>query len=140
MSTVIKLGDRLWHPCSMDIIEHKVISIRSFEGFNHYITKAVNNIGASGYVEVILDNHNNKLKFIDFVDEENVPYSRGLQDFVEGNYYANKKEAELEFYNQQKTLAWSARENARRSYEQAEKRYNQVALLIDTIKKSIADD
>jgi hypothetical protein len=135
----LKIGDKLWHPCNMDIIEHKIISIRQYEGFNHYISKATNNVGACGKVEVILDEHKGKLRFVELVDEENIEYSSGLQDFIEGNYFDSKKEAELEFYEQQQTLSWSNMEQKKRWYEDSLKRYEQVKLLVKTIKESLKE-
>lgn len=137
MNKEIKIGDSLWHPCNMDIIEHKVTSIRQFNGFNHYVCKAVHNVGACGRVEVILDEHKGKLKFVELLYEENLEYSSGLGDFIEGNYYNNKKEAELEFYKQQETIAWSNMEQKKRWYEDAVKRHEQVKLLVKTIKESL---
>ena len=133
----IKIGDSLWHPCNVDIIEHRVISIRQYEGFNHYVTKAVHNVGACGRVEVILDEHKGKLTFVELLDEEDLKYSSGLKDFVEGAYYTTKKEAELKFYEQQETLAWSNMEQKKRWYEDAVKRHDQVKLLVKTIKDSL---
>jgi len=132
----IKIGDTLWHPCSIDIIEHKVTSIRQFEGFNHYVTKAVKNVGACGRVEVILDEHKGKLRFVELLHEEEIEYSSGLQDFVEGNYYTNKKEAELEFYKQQETIAWSNMEQKEKWYKEAKARYEQVKLIVSKLKES----
>lgn len=51
----IKIGDEMFHPCSIDIIKHKVVSIRQFEGFNHYVLEATNNVGDCGRVQVIID-------------------------------------------------------------------------------------
>lgn len=133
----IKIGDSLWHPCNMDIIEHRVISIRQFDGFNHYVCKAVHNVGACGRVEVILDEHKNKLRFVELLYEEDLEYASGLKDFVEGNYYTNKKEAELEFYKQQESIAWSNMEQRERLYKESVKRYEQVKLLVKTIKESL---
>lgn len=137
MDKTIKIGDSLWHPCNMDIIEHKVTSIRQFEGFNHYVCKALHNVGACGRVEVILDEHKGKLRFVELLFEEDLEYSSGLRDFVEGNYYTNKKEAELEFYRQQETIAWTNMEQKKRWYEDAVKRHEQVKLLVKTIKESL---
>lgn len=133
----IKIGDRLWHPCNIDIIEHKVVSIRQFEGFNHYVTKAVHNVGACGRVEVILDEHNGKLRFVELLHEEELPYASGLQDFVEGNYYSNKKEAELEFYEKQISIARSNMNEKERWYKTAKARYEQVNLIITKITESL---
>lgn len=137
MSKEIKIGDSLWHPCNIDIIEHKVTSIRQFDGFNHYVCKAVHNVGTCGRVEVILDEHKGKLRFVELLYEEDLEYSSGLGDFVEGNYYINKKEAELEFYKQQETIAWSNMEQKKRWYEDAVKRHEQVKFLVKTIKESL---
>lgn len=133
----MNIGDKLWHPCNMDIIEHKIISIRQYGGFNHYVSKAVHNVGACGKVEVILDEHKGKLRFVELINEESIEYSSGLKDFVEGNYYNNIEEAKLEFYNQQKTIAWSNMEQKKRWYEDSLKRYEQVKILITTIEKDI---
>ena len=73
------------------------------------------------------------------VDEENIEYASGLQDFIEGNYYFNRKEAELEFYNQQQTLCWSNMEQKKRWYEDSLKRYEQVKLLVKNIKESLKE-
>lgn len=136
----IKIGDILWHPCNIDIIEHKVVSIRQFEGFNHYITKAVHNVGACGRVEVILDEHKGKLRFVELLHEEEIESASGLQDFVEGNYYTNKKEAQLEFYEQQNTIAWSNMEQKERWYKEAKARYEQVKLIVSKIKDELKND
>lgn len=136
----LKIGDSLWHPCNMDIIEHKIISIRQFEGFNHYIAKAVRNVGACGRVEVILDEHKGHLRFVELLDEENIKYSSGLQDFVEGKYYADKRKAELDFYRQQEVLTWSNMEQKKRWYEDALNRHNQVKLLVKSIIDSLKLD
>lgn len=133
----IKIGDSLWHPCSIDIIEHKIVSIRQYEGFNHYVCKSVRNVGACDKVEVILDEHKGKLRFVELLNEEQIEYSSGLGDFVEGNYYLDKKQAELEFYQKQETIAWSNMEQRKRSYEDAVKRHEQVKLMVKTIKESL---
>lgn len=133
----IKIGDTIWHPCSIDIIEHKIVSIRQFEGFNHYIAKAIHNVGACGRVEVILDEHKGKLRFVELLHEEEIEYSSGLQDFIEGNYYTNKEEARLEFYNQQQTIAWSNMEQKEKWYKEAKARYEQVKLIVDRIENEL---
>jgi len=121
----------------MDIIEHKVISIRQFDGFNHYVLKAKHDVGACGKLEVIIDEHKGNLRFVELLDEENIEYSSGLQDFVEGNYYTDLNKAKLSFYTQQETLAWSNMEQKKRWYEDAVKRHNQVKLLVKELKELI---
>ena len=87
----IKINDYFWHPCSLDIIEHKVVSIRQYDGFNHYVLKSTRNVGACGRIEVIISENKGKFRFIELVDEENIEYASGLQDFIEGNYYHKKR-------------------------------------------------
>lgn len=136
----LKIGDPLWHPCNMDIIEHKVVSIRQFEGFNHYVSKSVRNVGASGKVEVLLDDHDGKLRFIQLLDADDTEYASGLQDFVEGNYYRVLKEAELQFYEQQRILALSSMERQKTLYEEAVKRHAQVDLIVKKIKETLQNE
>lgn len=131
----IQIGDEIFHPCSVDIIKHKVISIRQFEDFTHYVLKAVSNVGACGRIEVIVDEHKGKLRFVELVGEENVPHASGLQDFVEGNYYTTIEKAKVEFYDNQRIIAWSSMEKAERAYKKAKEHYNQIELLIKTFKR-----
>lgn len=135
----IKIGDSLWHPCNMDIIEHKVTSIRQYEGFTHYVTKAVHNVGACGRVEVVLDGRKNNLWFVELLHEDELEYSNGLNDFVEGIYYSDKRRAELDFYRKQQTLAWSNMDNKKRWYEDSVARYEQVKLIVKKILESLKE-
>lgn len=136
----LKIGDSLWHPCSMDIIEHKITSIRQYEGFNHYVTKAVHNVGACGKVEVILDGRKDNLWFVELLHEDELEYGKGLHDFVEGVYYSDKRKAELDFYRQQEILTNSNMEQKKRWYEDAVKRHEQVKLIVKTIKESLKSE
>jgi hypothetical protein len=137
----MNIGDKMWHPCSLDIIEHKVIGINQFEDcrgklFKHYTLKAVNNIGACGRLEVIIDEHKNKFRFVELLNEENIEYASGLQDFIEGNYYNNKEEAELEFYELQKSSARSSVWKYEQFLKEAQSRLRQIESLIKVIKES----
>lgn len=134
----LEIGQSLWHPCSLDIIEHKIISIRQFEGFNHYVTRSVHSVGACSRIEVVLDEHKGILRFVELLDEDDLPYAKELQDFVEGNYYANKKEAQLEFYNKQLILFRSSMGNKEKLYKEAVKSYERVNLLVKTIRESLS--
>ena len=138
----IKLDDIIWHPCNMDIIEHKVVGIhkyiterkgKSVEGMQ-YTTKSKHNVGACGRVEVIISENNGKLIFIELIDEDFIEHSSGLQDFVEGNYYTTKEEAELEFYNHQEILSWSSMDKNKRLYDESKKHYEKVKLLVKELK------
>ena len=137
---IIKINDSIWHPCSVDIIEHKVQSIRQFEGFNHYVLKAIHNVGACGKVQVIIDEHKGKLRFVELLNEEDLEYASGLQDFVEGNYYINREEAEIEFYDKQRTYASLSVNRYQELLKQAQARKNQVELLVKALKEKIKND
>lgn len=137
----MNIGDKMWHPCNMDIIEHKIVGINQYEdnrgkSFKHYILKAVHNVGACGKVEVIVDEHKGKFRFVELVDEENIEYASGLQDFVEGNYYTNKKEAEIEFYTQQKWLVHNRVDRLDSQLKEAKLRLEQVEAIIKVAKES----
>ena len=134
---VMDIGQTVWHPCSIDIIEHKVVSIRHYEGFTHYVTKSVHNVGACGKIEVILSENKGVLRFVELLKEDEYEHAIGLQDFVEGFYYSDKKKAQLEFYSKQETLCWANMEQKKTQYQDAVKRYEQVKLLIKNIKDSM---
>ena len=135
----LKVGDSVWHPCSIDIIEHKVISITQYENFTHCNVRAVKNVGACGRVEVILDVRKDTLLFVELVDEDTLPYARGLQDFVEGKYYTTLNEARVEFYKVQERLALRDVENLEKRLKDAKSIYETVKLLIKTFKEDIND-
>lgn len=133
----IKIGDEMFHPCSIDIIKHKVIAIHHYEKFVHYTLKAVANVGACGRLEVIVDAHRGSYRFVELVNEENIPHASGLQDFIEGDYYRTFEEARLKFYERQQTLAWNNMDGKERLFKEAKARYEQVKLLVETIKKEL---
>lgn len=139
MNTKIEVGTTLWHPCSLDIIEHKVTCVKQYEGFTHYEAKAVRNVGACGRIEVILDEHKGKIRFVELVDEDEIEYSSGLQDFVEGIYYTDKRQAELEFYNNQVRITYSNVEQKKSWLQEAQKNHERVKLIVEKIKESLKD-
>jgi predicted nucleotidyltransferase len=135
---MLEIGQSLWHPCNMDIIEHRITGIRQYEDCVQYETKAVRNIGASGKLSLLLSHKDSRITFIGYVHgEESVEYESGLQDFVEGKYYTNYDEARLEFHEQQRILAWSNMNNKKRLYDEAKARHDQVDLLVKELKTSI---
>jgi len=133
----IKINDSIWHPCNMDIIEHKVTCIRQYEGFNHYVLQAKRNVGACGRVEVIVSQNKDRLTFVELINEERIEYASGLQDFIEGKYYTDENEAKLEFYEQQRVLTWSSMNKQKRLYDQAKANYDKVEKLVKAIKEEI---
>jgi hypothetical protein len=110
-------------------MKHKVIGIKTYEDFIHYHLKAVHNIGASGKLEVIIHQNENRFWFIKLVDEENIEYASGLQDFIEGEYFLDERKAKLEFYRNQKVLAFSNMDQKKRWYEDAKARNKKVDVL-----------
>lgn len=135
----IKIGDTLWHPCSVGIIEHKVTAIHQYEGFTHFTAKAVREVGACGKVQVVLDCHKGRLRFVELLDEDSLPTASGLQDFVEGDYYTDKDEARRVFYDQQETLCRRAVERLEADLKAAKANYERVSLLVKTIKEQIKE-
>lgn len=133
----IKIGDKFYHPCSIDIMNHVVIGIREYENHIIYHLKATHNIGSCGKIEVLISENNGKFRFIELLDEDNIEHASGLQDFVEGYYYTNLLEAKLEFYKLQESIAITSLHNAERIYKQANERYNQVHLLVKNIKEDL---
>ena len=135
---MLKIGDNLYHPCSMDIMEHKVTSIHIHETFTEYMIKATHPIGACGYVEsLIRENKKGVFIFIELVVDTEL--SLGLGDFVEGFYYLNKNEAKVEYYNMQLNLALSSKNKYTQLLEEATERYNQVSNLIKVCKEALKD-
>ena len=130
----LKVGDSVWHPCSIDIIEHKVVSITQYENFTHCNVRSVKNVGACGRVEVILDVRKDTLLFVELVDEDTLPYARGLQDFVEGKYYTTLNEARVEFYKVQERLTLRDVENLEKRLKDAKLIHEKVKLLIKTFQ------
>jgi hypothetical protein len=135
----IEIGTLLYHPCSVDIIEHKVIGIHQYETFTHYVCKATNNVGACGRLEIVLSQNKNRLTLVELVDEENIPHASGLQDFIEGNYYTTKQEALLEFYRLHNTSYYSNMIRAKDTYERAVKAYERNQNLIKTTIENIKE-
>ena len=137
---MIKINDSVWHPCSLDIIEHKIVSIRQYENFTHYTTKAVHDVGACGRVSVLLDEHNDKLRFVSLVEVEGrIETANGLGDFIEGNYYIDKRLAELEYYEQLEILSWSSMEHKRTLYEEAKNRHDKLSSILKRVKDSLKE-
>jgi hypothetical protein len=130
----MEIGQLVYHPCSVDIMEHKVTSIHDFGNFTLIHTKATHNVGACGKIECVLDYRKGRLLFVELIDEEYLEYSSGLQDFVEGEYYTSKDDARKAFYTVQRTLAWKNMDNKERLYKEAVKRYEQMERILKDLK------
>ena len=134
----LQINDKLYHPCSLDIIEFKITGIRQYEDSTLYEAKALYNVGACGRVEVLLKvDKYDVIRFIGIKDSYDDEYGRGLEDFVEGKYYLERLEARLEHNEQQRILCWDNMENTRRIYETSKNMYDKVEKIVQGIKNDL---
>ena len=134
----LQINTKLYHPCSLDIIEFKIIGIRQYEDSTLYEAKALYNVGACGRVEVLLKvDKYDVIRFIGIKDSYDDEYGRGLEDFVEGKYYLERLEARLEHNEQQRILCWDNMENTRRIYETSKNMYDKVEKIVQGIKNDL---
>ena len=124
----------------MDIIEHEVISIRQFEDFNHYVLRAVKNVGACGKVQVIISESRGEYRFhqLHLMDEDTA-YSSGLWDFVEGMYYTDLNEAKIKFYEMQEMTSRIQLDRQKIIYEEIKKRHDKIKMLIEETKQLLKE-
>lgn len=134
----LQINDKLYHPCSLDIIEFTIIGIRQYEDSILYEAKALNNVGACGRVEILLKiDKYDVIRFIGIKDSYDDEYGRGLEDFVEGKYYLKRLEARLEHNEQQRILCWDNMENKKHIYEQSKAMYDKVEKIVQGIKNDL---
>ena len=134
----LQINTKLYHPCSLDIIEFKITGIRQYEDSTLYEAKALYNVGACGRVEVLLKvDKYDVIRFIGIKDSYDDEYGRGLEDFVEGKYYLKRLEARLEHNEQQRILCWDNMENKKRIYEQSKAMYDKVEKIVQGIKNDL---
>ena len=134
----LQINDKLYHPCSLDIIEFKITGIRQYEDSTLYEAKALDNVGACGKVEILLKiDKYNVIRFIGIKDSYEDEYGEGLEDFVEGKYYLKKLKARLEYNEQQRILCWTSMENKRRIYEESKAMYDKVEKIVQGIKNDL---
>ena len=134
----LQINTKLYHPCSLDIIEFKITGIRQYEDSTLYEAKALYNVGACGRVEVLLKiDKYDVIRFIGIKDSYDDEYGRGLEDFVEGKYYLERLEARLEHNEQQRILCWVNMENKKRIYEQSKDMYDKVEKIVQGIKNDL---
>ena len=127
---MLKIGQKLWHPLSLDIIPHEIISKTEFaDGLVIYTSKALGNVGACGRVEVELTiDRKGQIRFIGLAND--YEHDEGLQDFIEGKYYTVESDARREYYKIQEVLAWSNMNNKKRLYDEAKKSYNKCIQIL----------
>lgn len=132
----IQLGAKMWHPCSIGIIEYKVISITNHEDSVSQTLhlKAIDTVGACGKVEIYVTARNYKYYFSGLV-YPNTPLSLGLGDFVEGEYFVKREEAEVVFTRKKSLEAHSRLQEAKYALQRAEKEYNDLMTLLKALQK-----
>ena len=143
MVVKLNIGDKVYHPCSIDIVEHEINGIKTFETKDEkivrYIAKATHNVGACGRVEICLEvDKQNKIRFVGLAndyDDEDESYCNHLGDFVEGLYYTSLNQARKDFYEIHRIDAYNDMRNKERLYEDAKKRYEKLCLLLEELKK-----
>lgn len=136
----MQINDKLYHPWSMGILEFIVVSIREFKNFKQYVLHSVENVGACGTIEILVQENNEELRFVELLAvTDNGEYSNGLEDFIEGFYFKSKTKARLDLYKQQKVLAYTNWENSKRLCEEAKKRLDQVELLVKELSEELAN-
>lgn len=134
----LQINTKLYHPCSLDIIEFKITGIRQYEDSTLYEAKALNNVGACGNVEILLKiDKYDVIRFVGIKDSYDDEYGRGLEDFVEGKYYLEKLEARLEHNEQQLSLCRTSMENQKRLYETSKNMYDKVEKIVQNIKNDL---
>lgn len=129
---MLQIYDIVWRPCSVDIIGYKITAIINYGGFVHYRAKSIDKVGACGIIEVVLFCKDNHIRFVELIDEENIPYASGLQDFVEGEYYKSKEEAKKVYYQRALLSQSTYMEECKRRYEDSVKRYKEIQTLLNT--------
>ena len=134
----LQINTKLYHPCSLDIIEFKITGIRQYEDSTLYEAKVLDNEGACGREEVLLKiDKYDVIRFIGIKDSYDDEYGRGLEDFVEGKYYLKRLEARLEHNEQQRILCWDSMENKKRIYETSKNMYDKVEKIVQGIKNDL---
>lgn len=100
MSKNINLGDLVYHPMSVDIIEFKVISInQKLDQIIEYQLRSTHNVGACGILEIaVVPTDLGYLTYKELITCDNEEYSSGLGDFIEGKFYLNRLDARLKYY------------------------------------------
>lgn len=136
----MQINDKLYHPWSMGILEFIVVSITKFENFKQYSLHSVENVGACGTIEILVQENNGELRFVELLAvTNNEEYSNGIEDFIDGFYFKSKTEARLAFYREQKVLAYSNWDQKRRLCEEAKKRLEQVELLVKELTEELTN-
>lgn len=114
----ITVGDTLYHPCSIDIIEFTVTAVITTEHGVSFQAKSKHDVGACRKVEVLLSSDKfGKLFYSDLLTD--CEYEDGLWDFVEGRYFLSKELARMHFYKIQRELINQKVDHFKRMYEQA---------------------
>ena len=126
----------IYKPCSLDILKFQVIAIT--ESLNGYSLKlrAVHPVGAQGRVEVYVSLTNGRLHYAGTVDDDEDNYhSRGLCDFLDGEYFDDERKAHLAFYEAQRLNSSIAMDEAQRRLDDRKVAHARLEAVIATIRK-----
>lgn len=136
----INIGDKVYHPCSMDILEFKIVGIRKYEDHNTYEAESVRSVGQYSKIKVLLID-TDALRYIEMLHptEEELGHSVGLSDFTEGIYYKTLDEARLKYHDAQLILCWSSVNKWKQLHDEAVKNYDRNKKIIDDLKLVIAE-
>jgi hypothetical protein len=137
---LVTIGTEMFHPCSLDIIKHKVTGIRQYEDHTIYELKSVHAVGACGIIRVLVSLHKDKLTFVELLYEEDLPHASGLGDFVEGTYYLTLDEAKLDFYRRVEGRYYSNIVGLENSLKKAIAEHERIKALVKLARKSILKD
>lgn len=135
---MIELGTLVYKPCSLDILEFKVTAYGVSEACVVYTLKATHPIGAQRKVEVLVTGNNNRLHYAGTSDDdEDNTYSRGLVDFIEGEYYVDKAKARIAYYDAQEMTCRINLDAAERIVKERKETLLRVQGIIKQIKESL---
>jgi hypothetical protein len=113
----MEIGADVYHPCDIDILHFKVKGVRQYGDHNQYELKAVHNVGAQGKVVVLVADAGGRLQYIDCLEPSDDDNERGLDGFIDGEYFQDRRQAVAVFYTAQERLSWHSLEQKRRIYE-----------------------
>jgi len=136
----VKIGDLVYRPCSLDIIQYKITGIFQYDkNVTMYEAVSTKAVGACGIIKILLTPDKNAvLRFTGVISSHE--YESGLGDFVEGIYYTEYIAARQKFYEIQEMTARINMEQKEKIYLEARKSYDKIKFIIDTIKTEIIEN
>ena len=135
----MQIGDDVYHPCDYDILHFKVAGIRYHEEDpTLYELKAVHNVGAQGRIVVLVAHAGDRLQYVDLLEPSDDINERGLEGFIEGEYFESQDQARLAFYTVQELLSWTSLEQQRRVYEKQLEAHNRLVKVLEVAREKVS--